>query len=390
VGSFAQVLLLRAPHTQYLTRAPPNPSFPPPPSRQARDGYYGSSPTDGAQTAQAQAIGAGVVPASNVSAVAAYLVADIAKHGGRTSVGIIGQKYIGRALTATGNGDVAISMMLQTDYPSFGWTFQHPDEPATTLWELWNAPSEGPGMNSRAHIMQGSVGAWLYSDVVGIAQAPGTAGYTSLLLWPRATTHPNLTRASGSYESIRGTVAVDWAAEVGAFVLLATVPANAAAEVRLPFPPGTAAGALLATDGAPRQTCAADAPENSNVVFSCPGGVISNVAFASFGTPVGTCASGFKVGACNAANSTAVVTAACVGQSSCTVTTTDAAFGDPCSGTPKKFSASVTCNGGQNVIFANGTYVPGVPGVSRAAVDASTSTLSVSVGSGIFALTLQW
>ena len=87
----------------------------------ARAGYYGSSPTDGAQTAQAQAIGAGVVAASNLSAVAAYLVADIEKHGGKTSVGIIGQKYIGRALTATGNGDTAISMMLQTDYPSFGW-----------------------------------------------------------------------------------------------------------------------------------------------------------------------------------------------------------------------------------------------------------------------------
>jgi alpha-L-rhamnosidase len=83
--------------------------------------YYGASPTDGAQTAQAQAIGAGVVPASNLSAVAAFLVADIAKHGGKTSVGIIGPKYIGRALTATGNGDTAISMMLQTDYPSFGW-----------------------------------------------------------------------------------------------------------------------------------------------------------------------------------------------------------------------------------------------------------------------------
>ncbi len=91
--------------------------------------YYGSSPSDGAQTAQAQALGAGVVPTSNVSTVAAYLAADIAKHGGRTSVGIIGQKYLGRALTATGYSDLAISMVLQTEYPSFGWQFNHPDEP---------------------------------------------------------------------------------------------------------------------------------------------------------------------------------------------------------------------------------------------------------------------
>lgn len=31
-----------------------------------------------------------------------------------------------------------------------------------SLWELWDAPKEGPSMNSRNHIMYGSVGAWFY------------------------------------------------------------------------------------------------------------------------------------------------------------------------------------------------------------------------------------
>ena len=95
-------------------------------------GYYGSSPTDGAQTAQACALGLGIVPPAQVEAITSYLVNDItANHGGYLSVGIIGQKYLSRALTATGNAYLAANISLQTGYPSFGWTFNHPIEPAT-------------------------------------------------------------------------------------------------------------------------------------------------------------------------------------------------------------------------------------------------------------------
>jgi alpha-L-rhamnosidase len=46
--------------------------------------------------------------------------------------------------------------------------FNNPYENATTLWELWNTPLTGPGMNSRNHIMFGSIGAWFYSHLAGI------------------------------------------------------------------------------------------------------------------------------------------------------------------------------------------------------------------------------
>ena len=35
---------------------------------------------------------------------------------------------------------------MQT-YPSFGYEILDADEPATTVWELWDGPFEGPGMN---------------------------------------------------------------------------------------------------------------------------------------------------------------------------------------------------------------------------------------------------
>lgn len=103
--------------------------------RAVKGGYYGSSPTDGAQTAQAHALGAGVVPPGSVGAVAAYLMNDIAQHNNHLSVGIIGMKHLMRSLTATGNAYTAVNISLQTDYPSFGYTFNHEYEPATTLWE---------------------------------------------------------------------------------------------------------------------------------------------------------------------------------------------------------------------------------------------------------------
>ena len=106
-------------------------------------------------------------------------------------------------------------------------------------------------MNSRNHIMEGAIGAWLYSDVAGIAQQPGTSGWSSLLLWPRATTHELLPNAAGSYASVAGTVAVEWVVDAAArsFSVKATVPPNVVAEVRLTFPAGTAPAALVATEG---------------------------------------------------------------------------------------------------------------------------------------------
>ena len=248
-------------------------------------------------------------------------------------------------------------------------------------------------MNSRNHIMQGAIGAWLYTDVAGIAQQPMTAGYSSLLLWPRATTHEKLPFASGSFESIRGTVAVEWQVATKSFTLTATVPVNTIADVRLTFPVGTPVSALIATEGVRPDTCVADAPENAPVTFTCPSGsTVTSVIFASFGTPTGSCSGGFAVGACNAANSTAILSSSCVGKAACTINVNTALFGDPCYNTVKHLDAALACSSaGNNVVFANGSYVPGVAGVTGAslAADASDSALSIKTGSGVYVFTLS-
>jgi hypothetical protein len=104
-------------------------------------------------------------------------------------------------------------------------------------------------MNSRNHVMQSSVGAFLFTDIAGIAQQPGSAGYTDLLLWPRVTVHESLPFASATYASIAGSISVSWANATSAFTLAATVPLGVRAEVRLAAGPGASAGALVGREG---------------------------------------------------------------------------------------------------------------------------------------------
>lgn len=73
----------------------------------------------------------------------------------------------------------------------------------------------------------------------------------------------------------------------------------------------------------------------ANLTLACttPGAVIDAIQFASYGTPNGdgTCGD-WSIGACNAANSTAIVESYCLGQPSCVVPATTPIFGDPCYG----------------------------------------------------------
>ena len=83
------------------------------------------------------------------------------------------------------------------------------------------------------------------------------------------------------------------------------------------------------------------------LTFACAAGAqIDRVNFAAFGTPSGSCGNttGLRHNAtCDAANATALVAAACVGEAACTVNPSVALFGDPCVGTVKHFVGSLRC-----------------------------------------------
>eukprot|EP00035_Acanthoeca_spectabilis_P001493 m.80571 g.80571 ORF g.80571 m.80571 type:complete len:886 (-) comp10914_c0_seq1:148-2805(-) len=75
------------------------------------------------------------------------------------------------------------------------------------------------------------------------------------------------------------------------------------------------------------------------------GAYISNVTFASYDTPNGSCSTGFSQGDCNAPMSYDIVAAACIGTPKCSVPAMDDTFSvvDPCPGKKKFLAVQVQC-----------------------------------------------
>jgi alpha-L-rhamnosidase len=144
------------------------------------------------------------------------------------ATGIIGTKYLFPALTEQGGSDLAYDLATQTTYPSWGYMIANG---ATTVWELWQNRT-GPTMNSHNHPMLGSVGAWFYTALAGINPDTKSPGYGRIRIQPRMVR--DLRWASGTIDTIRGTVSTSWSRESDSVRLDVTIPAGSTAEVHLP------------------------------------------------------------------------------------------------------------------------------------------------------------
>jgi alpha-L-rhamnosidase len=190
-----------------------------------RTGDYG----DGTQTANTLALFLGLAPEDARGRAWGRLFDDIVyRHDSHLTTGIIGTKYLMELLTQTGAADLAYDIAVKTDYPSWGYMIANG---ATTLWELWQK-REGPSMNSHNHPMFGSVGAWLYKALGGIALADDAAGFEKILFRPRMVR--DLAYAAASTRTVRGDVACAWSRTEKSVRVEVTVPVGSAAEVRLP------------------------------------------------------------------------------------------------------------------------------------------------------------
>eukprot|EP01105_Mastigella_eilhardi_P027283 TRINITY_DN833_c0_g1_i4.p2 TRINITY_DN833_c0_g1~~TRINITY_DN833_c0_g1_i4.p2 ORF type:complete len:441 (+),score=85.14 TRINITY_DN833_c0_g1_i4:1432-2754(+) len=190
---------------------------------------------DGKQTANVLALTLpDVVPAALKSTVVNSLLADLAAHNGHLTTGIVGTRYVFPLLSSLGCTDTALAIATQTTYPSYGYMLGNPAEPATTMWELWDAPSEGPGMNSRNHIMYGSIDSWLYRCVAGVQPralepfvvAPPAVRCGGPVRWARAV-----------YISAKGPLRVRWEQRdepSSPLEVAVSVPPNARCHVVLP------------------------------------------------------------------------------------------------------------------------------------------------------------
>ncbi|CAF3217555.1 unnamed protein product [Rotaria socialis] len=191
---------------------------------------------DGMQTAQILALTLpNVVPDNVRKSVFEYLVSDIERKGNHVSTGIIGTAQLFPLLSDNGYHDLALELVTSTTYPSYGYMFNNPYENATTLWELWDVPFEGPGMNSRNHIMFGSVGAWFYSHLAGIDLTLDS----TIIIWPRMASESKkhlLLKLDCQLNTLYGLVHVAYNRDVhdtaaNSIQLRLTVPPNAKARI---------------------------------------------------------------------------------------------------------------------------------------------------------------
>jgi len=186
---------------------------------------------DNGQTANTLALSIDAVPANLQAGVLNNIVTSIKLMNYHFSTGILGLRYLLPLLSDNGHHDVALQLTTQTSYPSFGFMFNNPWENATTLWELMDAPNEGPSMNSRNHIMWGSIGAWFYRYVGGIK--PNGLQEIEISPAPVGRKSP-VTSASVSYDSFKGKITVDWEKTETSFGMKVIVPSATTGRVVVP------------------------------------------------------------------------------------------------------------------------------------------------------------
>jgi len=119
-------------------------------------------------TANVFALAINAPPPSLKQTILNTIVSIINQAGNHSTCGILGMKYLFPVLSENGYHNLALQIATQITYPSYGYMFNNMYENATTLWEILDAPNQGPGMNSRNHIMFGSIGSWFYRYIAGI------------------------------------------------------------------------------------------------------------------------------------------------------------------------------------------------------------------------------
>lgn len=128
----------------------------------------------------------------------------------RLRTGFIGTPYLLHVLSQYGHTELAYTLLLRREYPSWLYPVK---KGATTIWEHWDGIMEDGGMwstdmNSFNHYAYGAVADWLYEEAAGIRQAEGSAGFSGIRIEPKA--DRRLDWLEASIDTRRGTVRSGW------------------------------------------------------------------------------------------------------------------------------------------------------------------------------------
>jgi alpha-L-rhamnosidase len=180
---------------------------------------------DATQTALSMAVYFGLVEQQEKQEALAALVRNVERQG-HIDTGILGAKFILRALSEADRTDVAYKFVDHKEQPGWGWWIL---QGATTLWEDWK------GESSLNHIMFGDVSNWFYQWIAGIGLDPDVPAFKHVLFHPKPV--GDLTWAKATEDGPYGRIVSSWRRSGQAFYLEIEVPANSSATV---YVPGTA------------------------------------------------------------------------------------------------------------------------------------------------------
>jgi alpha-L-rhamnosidase len=194
--------------------------------------YDRANGTFGSQGANVLALAFGIMPEEDEERILAALVADIQARDSHMNVGVMGVRFILEVLTRGGHGELALALMHQNSYPSFGHLIERG---ATTLWECWGeAEHNGThGARSLSHPFMGGFDNWFFNTLAGIRGGPDRPGFKHVVLEP----HPiaGLDWVRGHYDAAHGRIESNWRCDGDTFEWDVKVPARTTATATLPF-----------------------------------------------------------------------------------------------------------------------------------------------------------
>ena len=165
----------------------------------------------------------GLCPASETAKTAERLDALVRENRCRADFGILGAKYVPRALAEHGYPETAYRLITQPAFPGWADWINHG---ATTLWETWS------GDSSQNHIMFGDIAAWMIQYLGGIVPDEDHPGFSELKIRPFAP--QELSRLHVRRKIPGGELDVAWTRKRGDFQLTVSIPAGIPCHVRLP------------------------------------------------------------------------------------------------------------------------------------------------------------
>ena len=189
----------------------------------------GRTTTD-TQASYVRALTFGLVPEKLRDAAVERLVVLIRAAGTHLGTGFLSTADLLPLLADTGHADLAYEVLLQRTAPS--WLAML-DRGATTMWEDWEGIDEnGDAHDSLNHYSKGAVVNFLHTHTLGLRQAEGSVAWERFVVAP--VRHTSVDWARGTFDSPRGTIAVEWRTEGDELHITVDVPPTSTATVIFP------------------------------------------------------------------------------------------------------------------------------------------------------------